>query len=106
MQNLAVNKNDGRTRSLFFERALGLVPGKPFVFSIDRWLEIQRCGLFRNLTAKTITDNYDNVALQINGIENPSLSISPELGLSLSFVRPEISGGVATDNTENVEPSH
>eukprot|EP00597_Dinobryon_sp_UTEXLB2267_P006334 CAMPEP_0170079170 /NCGR_PEP_ID=MMETSP0019_2-20121128/15624_1 /TAXON_ID=98059 /ORGANISM="Dinobryon sp., Strain UTEXLB2267" /LENGTH=471 /DNA_ID=CAMNT_0010292505 /DNA_START=69 /DNA_END=1484 /DNA_ORIENTATION=+ len=89
--NVIVN---GRTRPLFFQRALDLVPGKPFVLNIERWLEIQRCGLFRNLTAKTTTDN-DNVILEINGIENPSLSISPELGVSLSFVRPEVSGGIA-----------
>lgn len=85
----------GRTRPFFFQQALDLVPGKPFVFNIDRWLEIQRCGLFRNLTAKTSIQN-DNVLLEINGIENPSLSISPEIGVSLSFVRPEVSGGVCS----------
>jgi hypothetical protein len=87
------------TSPAFFQRVLNLNPGEPFQLDFQKWLALKQCGLFTNLTARTVvtTDNLGNesVSLEVMGIENPSLSIAPELGFSLSLTRPEISGGVS-----------
>lgn len=89
-----------KTKALFFNNVLDLKPGKPFELNIDKWIALQRSGLFSNLTAKSVVirdssngNISDTISLEISGIENPTTSFSPELGFSLS-VSPEVCGGV------------
>lgn len=83
-----------RTKSLFFEKTLGIESGKPFNFDIEKWKAIQRSGLFRNLTAKAAPVGSNEVILQISGQELPSIRFSPEVSVAASIDRPEVSGGV------------
>jgi hypothetical protein len=85
----------GRTKEVFFREVLGLEPGKPFLFSIDRWRLLQSCGLFYNLTASSTTTPDDKVQLVIAGFEKPSISFSPEVTLLASIESPQIMGGVS-----------
>lgn len=84
-----------RTKSQFFEKTLGLEPGKPFDFDLLKWKAIQRSGLFRNLTAKAISVGTNEVLLTITGQELPSIRFSPEVSVAASIDRPEVSGGVS-----------
>ena len=84
-----------RTRSQFFEKTLGLVPGKPFDFDLLKWNAIQSSGLFRNLTAKATQVGANEVLLTITGQELPSIRFSPEVSVAASIDRPEVSGGVS-----------
>eukprot|EP01036_Dinobryon_divergens_P026046 gene26046-34648_t len=91
---------DSKTKALFFSRVLDLQPGKPFELNVDKWIALQRSGLFSNLTAKSVvikdsrSNNSESVALEISGIENPSTTFAPEIGVSLSITTPEVCGGV------------
>lgn len=85
----------GRTKEVFFREVLGLQPGKPFLFSIDRWRLLQSCGLFYNLTATSTTTPDNKVQLVIAGFEKPSISFSPEVTLLASIESPQIMGGVS-----------
>lgn len=97
--NKTLTIKDSKTKALFFSRVLELQPGMPFELNIDKWIALQRSGLFSNLTAKSVVtkdgvNNSDGVALEISGIENPSTSFAPEIGVSLSLTTPEVCGGV------------
>lgn len=81
------------TRPDFFSNVLGLAPGQPFHFDLDKWRQIQRCGLFSNLTARVLEET-GQVRLNITGIELPAITISPEVSVAASLERPEMSGGI------------
>ena len=85
-----------RTKTLFFERTLGIESGKPFNFDIEKWKAIQRSGLFRNLTAKAAPVGTNEVILKISGQELPSIRFAPEVSVAASIDRPEVSGGVSS----------
>lgn len=69
-----------RTRDAFFLDALGLEPGAPFELDYDKWREVVRCGMFRNLTAKVEPAGAgDEVTLRISGMEMPSITFAPEV---------------------------
>jgi hypothetical protein len=85
-----------RTKSLFFEKTLGIESGKPFNFDIEKWKAIQRSGLFRNLTAKAAPVGSNEVILKISGQELPSIRFAPEVSVAASIDRPEVSGGVSS----------
>jgi hypothetical protein len=85
-----------RTKSLFFEKTLGIECGKPFNFDIEKWKAIQRSGLFRNLTAKAAPVGSNEVILKISGQELPSIRFAPEVSVAASIDRPEVSGGVSS----------
>jgi hypothetical protein len=88
-------KTDTRTKGLFFEEALGLQRGKPFMFNIDKWRAIQRCGLFRNLTATAHASDDGEITLTISGEELPSIRFSPEVSVATSITNPEVAGGLS-----------
>lgn len=83
-----------RTKPKLFENVLGLFPGTPFEFRIDRWRALQSCGLFGNLTARSFSDE-NGVALLITGVERPSITFQPEASVGLSLTNPDINGGVS-----------
>ena len=86
----------GRSKELFFRRILKIKEGCEFVFPMDRWKALQDSGLFRNLSAKSVArNNSEFVQLYINGIENPSISFSPEISFGTNMKNPEIAGGVS-----------
>lgn len=89
-----------RSRTALFQHVLGLVPGEEFDFHLPKWKALQRCGLFFNLTARTVVVDHQ-VQLNISGIELPSITFAPELTLTPSLRDPELSGGVSRCN-----PSH
>lgn len=93
---LKLPKASVRTKSLFFEKTLGIESGKPFNFDIEKWKAIQRSGLFRNLTAKAAPVGSNEVILQISGQELPSIRFAPEVSVAASIDRPEVSGGVSS----------
>ena len=70
-----------RTVPEFFMDSMGLYPGDDATFDLDRWQEIQNCGLFRNITIKACQDSDGCVFFQVLGEERPSISISPEVSL-------------------------
>lgn len=83
-----------RTQSRFFEDVLGIAPGVPFDFSVDKWRMLTHSRLFSNLSARAVMVD-DGVALEIHGVEYPSQAFQPEITMGLpSFDQPEISGGV------------
>lgn len=84
----------GRSKGLMFQRILGISPGKPFVFNLDKWQALQHCGLFSNLTARSIAPTNDSVQLLVSGIERPSIVFAPELAVASTLTNPEVSGGV------------
>lgn len=92
---IRVPRSGVRTRSQFFEKTLGLEPGKPFNFDLSKWKAIQRSGLFKNLTAKAIPVGANEVLLTVTGQELPSIRFSPEVSVAASIDRPEVSGGVS-----------
>lgn len=83
-----------RSKPKLFENVLGLFPGTPFEFRIDRWRALQYCGLFGNLSVRSISDN-NGVALIISGVERPSITFQPEASVGLSLTNPDINGGVS-----------
>lgn len=89
----SINLKEGRIRAAFFENVLGIRPGQPFEFPLEKWRAIQQSHLFHNITGRTFQDR-DGVAMEIVAFENPSLSIKPELSFGLSPSHPDISGGV------------
>lgn len=94
LQNVtSVASQPGRTRVKFFEKVLGIRPGAPFEFSLDKWRAIQHCHLFHNITGRTF-ESEDGVVVEISAFENPSISVKPELSVGLSSSNPDISGGV------------
>lgn len=83
-----------RTQSQFFEDVLGIAPGAPFDFNVDKWRMLTHSRLFSNLSARAIMVD-DGVALEIHGVEYPSQAFQPEVTMGLpSLDQPEISGGV------------
>lgn len=83
----------GRTRASFFERVLGIRPGEPFDFPLEKWRSIQQSHLFHNITGRTYQAD-DGIAMEITAIENPSITVKPELAVGLSPSNPDISGGL------------
>lgn len=88
-------KGEVRSKPLFFQQTLGIREGQPFIFDIAKWQDLQRCGLFRNLTAKATTNENGEVILKICGEELSSITFSPEIEATTSIERPEVSGGVS-----------
>lgn len=82
-----------RTKELFFQETLGVLPGSNFTFNVDRWVSIQQSGLFKNLTARTLLGD-DGVFLEISGQELPSITFTPEISVDGIQKGPELSGGV------------
>jgi hypothetical protein len=74
---------------------LNLIPGEAFEFNLDKWMDLQFCGLYRNLTAKPVYRD-GGVSLEIKGYEVPSITFQPELSASLSLTNPQVSGGVSS----------
>jgi hypothetical protein len=79
------------------QRVLGLVPGKRFEFSLDRWIALKESGLYRNLTAKTILKDNE-VILEVSGVEMPCVTFAPEVSVGASLSNPNIAGGVSNDS--------
>lgn len=99
--NSSINDQDyknklknGRTNPSFFLSVLGIHPGQPFEFNLQKWKAIQHSGLFYNLTALSKLTPH-GVVLNISGYELPSISFSPEATLVASIDNPEIIGGVS-----------
>ena len=90
----------GRTKELLFRRVLGIREGQEFIFNFDKWQALQSCGLFTNLTARTVELN-NTVQLIITGVERESLVFAPEVSLDSTFSNPEISGGVSNNHISN-----
>ncbi len=86
---------DIKTSPRFFEQVMDLTPGRNFTFNFDKWIQIQRSGLFSNLTVRTVTDEDGSIALDISGHEFPSLRFAPEITISRFSKDPEVSGGVS-----------
>jgi hypothetical protein len=86
---------EARSHPLLFQQILGLTAGSDFDFNLEKWRSLQASGLFRSLTAKPVTREDGGVGLHIEGIENPSIRFSPEIGLGGSLEEPQISGGVS-----------
>jgi hypothetical protein len=84
---------EAKTQPAFFKDVLGLRSGEPFDFNLERWKALGRCGLFRNLTARTVM-GQDGVYLNITGFEVPSTSFAPEVTAVASLDNPEVLGGV------------
>jgi hypothetical protein len=84
----------GRSRADFFQEILDLKPGKDFNLNLDKWRAIQSSGLYTNLTATT-TVKDDGVALEIQGVENPSIKFAPESSIGGSLEAPEVSFSVS-----------
>lgn len=83
-----------RSKPLLFQQVLGLTPGTDFDFNVEKWRALQSCGLFQNLTARTIVKD-DGIALLIEGTEGPSLKFAPEISVGGSVTDPQVSGGVS-----------
>lgn len=88
-------KGEVRTKETFFLDTLGIEKNKPSNFDMDKWVSIQKSGLFRNLTAKAMTNENDEIILKISGEELPSLFFAPEISVAANLENPEISGGVS-----------
>jgi hypothetical protein len=86
---------NGRSKPLFFQQTLGIREGQPFKFDIEKWQALKECGLFRNLTAKSGTNNNGEVVLKITGEELPSITFSPVVSVTASIERPEATGGLS-----------
>jgi hypothetical protein len=86
---------EARSQPLLFQEILGLTSGSDFDFNLEKWRSLQASGLFRSLTAKPVTRDDGGVGLHIEGIENPSIRFSPEIGIGGSIEEPQISGGVS-----------
>ena len=91
---IKIPRTECRTKPLFFEETLGIKRGQSLSFDVDRWQAIQRCGLFKNLTAKAFANNAGEVTLHVIGEEIPSIRFSPEVSVAASIDKPEASGGV------------
>ena len=88
-----------RSSPLLFQRALGLKPGQPFIFRLDKWKGLQASGLFRELTAKGKTDpKTGNIFVEIKGQELPSVRFTPEVSVGASIENPEASGGISFED--------
>ena len=82
-----------RSRSFLFEKVLGIYPGAPYVFDMAKWRLLQTCGLFSNLTARTVLKKNGDVVTIISGGELPSMQFAPEVALGAkSIEKPELSG--------------
>ena len=82
-----------RSRPLLFQQALDLEPGKPYVFNYPKWRMLESCGLFRNLSATTRSQDGQLTTI-VTGTELPSITFSPSVQLGASLENPEINGGV------------
>ena len=81
------------------QSALGLKAKEPFVFSLDRWRAIQNCGLFKNLSAKGVSDpKTGRVIMEISGEELPAIRFTPEVSIGASLSNPEASGGISFED--------
>jgi len=86
---------EARSRSLLFEKVLGIYPGAPFAFDMAKWRLLQSCGLFSNLTARTVMRKNGDVVTVISGGELPSIQFAPEVALGAkSIEKPELSGNL------------
>ena len=86
-------KDPLRSKELLFKEALGLHPGKAFQFDVSKWQLLQNCGLYKDLSAKTVSNNGE-VTLVVSGQELPSITFSPEVQVGASLDNPEVAGGV------------
>ena len=86
-------KEPFRSRELLFKEALGLQTGKAFNLDLSKWRMLQNCGLYKDLSARTISKDGE-VTLEVSGQELPSITFSPEVQLGASLDSPEVAGGV------------
>lgn len=83
-----------RSLPVLFQNALGIYPGVPFQFDLSKWRMLQSCGLFANLTAKTIKSNGE-LFLAISGDELPAIQFAPEFAVGAKTIeKPEVSGNL------------
>lgn len=87
-------EREPKTKQKFFTQLLDLRSGANFTLNINKWKAIQESGLFYNLTAR-VHESPDGIVMDIKGKELPSITFAPEVSLSPSLDRPEISGGVS-----------
>lgn len=87
------SEKKSRSRPLLFQQALGIEPGKPYVFDYPKWRMLETCGLFRDLSATT-KSNDGQLTTIITGTEVPSITFQPSVQLGASLDNPEINGGV------------
>ena len=86
----------GRTRPAFFQQVLGLVSGDTFKLNLDKWRALRESNLFSELSAASILKE-DGLALNIEGYELPSITISPEVTIAADLDHPEVMGSVSID---------
>lgn len=82
-----------RSKAALFSKALQLKPNTPFTIDLYNLQELQSSKLFTNLTIRPLI-NGNRVMLEVLGSERPSIHISPEVTVSASLDRPEVSGGI------------
>jgi hypothetical protein len=83
-----------KSKPSLFARALRIKSGKSFHFDFSAWRDIQKSGLFKNLTARSILKENE-VILEIYGQELPSIKFAPKIKVTASPISPEVSGGVS-----------
>lgn len=83
----------GRTSPVLFQQIMGLQPGAPFHFNLEKWRALVTSGLFHNVSVQTC-DSKLGAYLNITGYEAPSVTLSPEVTVTASLNSPEIHGGV------------
>jgi len=84
-----------RSKSVLFENVLGIAPRSAFVFDITKWRLLQGCGLFANLSAKTVSTKDGSVVTIISGDELPAIQFAPEVAVGAKSIdRPEVSGNL------------
>jgi hypothetical protein len=91
ISDVAITK--AKTKPELFQRVLGLRSGENFTMNFDRWIELQSCGLFANLTAKSFVVD-EELYLEVYGRELSSVSFTPEISLEGIKERPQMTGGV------------
>jgi hypothetical protein len=85
----------GRTSPVLIQQLMGLQPGTPFEFNIQKWRAISTSGLFHNITVQAVESKL-GAYLNITGYEAPSIAVAPEITVSASLDSPEVHGGVRT----------
>ena len=90
------SEKKSRSRPLLFQQALGIEPGKPYVFDYPKWRLLETCGLFRNLSATTkSTEGPDD---SHNGTRS-RLYVPASVQLGASLDNPELMGGSCFETT-------
>jgi len=93
-QYVEARDKEVRSKPVLFQNVLGIVPGTPFQFDLSKWRLLQACGLFSNLTAKTVSRDGELVMI-VSGDELPAIQFAPEVALGAKTIeKPEVSGNL------------